>query len=196
MGDYKMDKEIIYRDDSTEIRRLNDSIHDYKKLEQWYNNPEVNEYFEQRILTYEEIKKKYYPRTKEDCNVKVFIINQADKAIGLVQYYKSESEKLNKLGIYGNTYEIDIFIGEKSSCNKGIGTKIIRIVTDYLFESCDAKQIILTPQARNMRAIKCYINAGYKIEKEFTSVDTLGNTVKETLLIIQKENYSERELLE
>lgn len=107
----------------------------------------------------------------------------------MVQYYKSESDKLNKLGIYGNTYEIDIFIGEKNSCNKGIGTKIISIVTDYLFESCGAKQIILTPQARNMRAIKCYINAGYKIEKDFMSLDTLGNNVEETLLIIQKENY-------
>lgn len=173
-----MDRKIIYKDDSIEIRKLNDSIRDYKKLEQWYKNPEVYKYFEQRTLTYNEIKKKYYPRTKDECNVKVYIIKQADKAIGLVQYYKCETEKLNKLCLNDTTYEIDIFIGEKNSCNKGIGTKIIRIITGYLFDSCDAKQVILTPQAKNMQAIKCYINTGYKIDKEFMSLDTLGNSVR------------------
>ena len=53
------------------LRRLKDDEADYQLLTKWCSQKEIYDRFEQRLLTYDEIKAKYYPRTLNDAKVVV-----------------------------------------------------------------------------------------------------------------------------
>lgn len=51
---------------------------------------------------------------------------------------------------------MDQFIGETEYWNKGIGTKFVKSMIDYLINYEKADRIVMDPQAWNERAIACY----------------------------------------
>ena len=112
-------------DDELKLIRLKDDDNDYKDLEKWYKEKEVNTYFEQRELSFDEVKNKYKERTKEDAKVKVYMINLNNRNIGIIQYSRKDQD----------TLEIDIFIGESKLLNKGIGTKLLEYIKNYASRS-------------------------------------------------------------
>ena len=80
------------------LRKLNDNEKDYKLLEKWYQEEEIYLHFEQKKLTYEEVKKKYLPRTAEDAKIPVFMIEYDNIPVGIIQYQliNDENKKLYK----------------------------------------------------------------------------------------------------
>ena len=84
--------------DNVFLRRLEDNINDYKLLEKWYQEEEVYLQFEQRKLTFDEVKEKYYPRTLEDANVPVYMIEYNNIPVGIIQY-KLVDEENNVTGM-------------------------------------------------------------------------------------------------
>ena len=170
------------------LRRLKDDFKDYKLLEKWYQEEEVYLSFEQRKLSYEEIVDKYSKRTIENSNIPVFMIEYDDIPIGIIQYQliDDENKKLYNLDI-DNYYEIDIFIGEISLHNKGIGKIVINLISDYLFKEKNANLLVMCPLKENIKAIKCYEGCGFKIIREFATNDTIGNIRKYELMIKEKE---------
>ena len=56
------------------LRQLHDSDDDYELLEKWYQEEEIYSHFEQRKLSYKEIKNKYYLRTLKDAKIPVYMI--------------------------------------------------------------------------------------------------------------------------
>ena len=69
-----MNKDMIIVDKEIYLRRLKDIESDYRYLEKWYKEKEVYLAFEQRVLSYEKIKNKYYERTLDNTKVPVYII--------------------------------------------------------------------------------------------------------------------------
>ena len=65
-----------------------------------------------------------------------------------------------------NVYGVDLFIGEPDYWGQGIGTSIMKIITQYLFNKKQAYSIILDPHIDNSRAIRCYEKVGFKIIKK------------------------------
>lgn len=169
------------------LRRLKSLDSDYKYLEKWYQEEEIYYHFEQRKLTYEEIKNKYLPRTKTDAKIPVFMIEYDSVPIGIIQYQliNEENKKLYDLNIE-NCYEIDIFIGELNLHNKGIGKTSINLISNYLFKEKNAKALVMCPLKDNYNAINCYKNCGFTIRKEFETKDTIG--VKQGYVLMTKEN--------
>lgn len=155
---------MINADNNILLRKLKNIDSDYKYLEKWYKEVEIYSAFEQRVLSYEEIKKKYCERTLESTKVPVYMIEYKKSPIGIVQYKEIDNNK----------YELDIFIGEINLHNKGIGQLVINKMCEYLFNN-NAKEIIMCPLKDNLKAIKCYKKCGFIIEKEFTDKDTIGN---------------------
>lgn len=167
------------------LRLLEDRESDYKNLEKWYKDRDVYLSFEQRILTYDEIQNKYKSRTKEDSDIKVYIINYKDKDIGIVQYKKVIIDKeLYKIN-YDRAYEIDIFIGDNNYRNSGIGTIVINYISDYLLEDKDINIVIMSPLSNNKKAIRCYEKAGFKYINSYYDKDTIGN-IQEYYLMIKR----------
>ena len=155
------------------LRPFKDIDFEYKQIHEWCSNKAVYEWFEQRVLSLDEIKRKYKNKiNKQD----LYIIQYNNKDIGLVQIYKYDKE----------SYEYDLYIGVEEYLSKGIGTNIVNLVNDKIFNEYKAKSIILRPFKRNKRAVNCYLKAGFKIIDEYDGTDTLGNP--ETYLVMKKTN--------
>ena len=77
---------MIIINDELKLRRLKDDESNYRYLEKWYKEKEVYHAFEQRVLSYEEIKDKYYERTldnnKYELDIFIGDINLHNKGIG------------------------------------------------------------------------------------------------------------------
>lgn len=158
--------------DNIKLRLLKET--DFEKIYHWCQNKYVYEWFEQRKLSLDEIKEKYQNKLnskKQD----LFIINYNNHDIGLVQKYLYKDK----------TYEYDLFIGEEEYLSKGIGSRIVNLVNEKIFNDYSADSIILRPFKRNERACNCYKKCGFKIVKEYDDVDTLGN--KEKIVMFMKE---------
>ena len=172
--------------DDIKLRRLKDCDEDYHLLEKWYQEEEVYSQFEQRILKYEEIKNKYYPRTKYNAKIPVYMILYSNKPVGIIQYQKINKDNQKLYGINDNdAYEIDIFIGEINYHNKGIGTKSINIINDYLFSKKNATKTIMCPTKNNAKAKKCYEKCGFVEKKKYKTNNTVG--IEEEFILMTKE---------
>ena len=166
------------------FRKLEDNDDEYKMLHRWCSNKNVYEWFEQRILTFDEIKKKYKNKLQKG-NQDILIIQADNKDIGLVQIYKFDKDiELNISS--DNIYEYDIFIGEEEYTSKGLGSLIINLIDEIIYSKYNADSIILRPFKRNVRAVKCYQKCGYNIIDEYESTDTIGN--KENILVLINNN--------
>lgn len=180
-------KEVIIENQNIKLRPLQDTKLDYQNLYEWCQNENVYKYFEQRVLTYDEIVKKYQKRIEPTSNIKVLIIEYNNMPIGLLQYYKFDGDiKLKQLENYQNIYEFDLFIGVNDLYSIGIGTKVIHMINNYLFEELQADCIVLRPFKDNVRGIKCYEKCGYKTIFEYDDQDTIGNKCITVVMIKDK----------
>ena len=94
--------------DKIELVNFSDEDAIYKLLYKWCSNKFVYEWFEQRILSYDEIVKKYKKKLL-DGKQKLFLINYNNKPIGLVQIYKYDDLILDELKKYKEIdYKIDV----------------------------------------------------------------------------------------
>ena len=174
-------------DGKLKLRQLNDSDKDYEWLEKWYQEEEIYSHFEQRKLSYEEVKDKYYPRTLKDAKIPVYMILYDDMPIGIIQYQCLSKENQKLYGIHSrNVYEIDIFIGELSMQGKGLGQKAIHLLSKFLCQEKEAELLVMCPLKNNKPAIECYKKCGFKIEKVFKTKDTIGNLQEYLLMIKEK----------
>ena len=168
------------------FRKLIDNDEDYNMLYNWCKNDYIYEWFEQRLLSLEEIKNKYKRKLNEK-KQELLIIQDDNKDIGLVQLYKYDNDlNTNLLSNYKNIYEYDIFIGDESYLSKGIGSKVIELVNYKIYNEYLGDAIILRPFKRNTRAIKCYQKCGFNILYEYNDQDTIGNP--ETIVVMLNKN--------
>ena len=115
------------------FKKLRDNNEHYLKLYEF-----VYEWFEQRILSFEEIVNKYKTKLKNK-KQDLYIIQLNNKDIGLVQIYKFENDiNISYLDKYKNAYEYDLFIGEEGYLNKGIGKKIADSINDMIYQKYNA----------------------------------------------------------
>ncbi len=174
-------------DNDLKLRPLNNSEKDYKILEKWYQEEEIYSHFEQRKLSYDEIKDKYLPRTLKNAKIPVYMIEYEKNPVGIIQYQLIGDDNKKLYGIScDNCYEIDIFIGEITMHNRGIGEKTINVLTEFLFNNCQAELLVMCPLRNNIPAIKCYKKCGFDVCKSFKAKDTIGN-FQEYFLMIKEE---------
>lgn len=176
---------INYKD--INLRLLKDIKSDYQYLYTWYQSKEVYTYFEQRSLSYEEIVRKYQPRTTQESITPVYMIEYKNIPIGIIQYTKLTQEDKSKYHLTKNGYEIDIFIGNSKYYNLGIGTYVIKLLIQEL--SLSKNIFVMTPETRNHRAINCYKKVGFIPHEKFYELDTLGKNIQEKIIMVLNNNW-------
>lgn len=173
----------LYEDDDIYLRDIVDSDEEYKRLYTWCLNPNVYEYFEQRVLSYDEVVSKYRKRVGNE-EIRTLIIVYKNKEIGLVQYEKVDDEDRRYFGIsLDNVVLIDIFIGEGSLYGLGIGSRVVKYISKYLLLNFD--MVIANVLSSNSNSINMCLNSGFKKLNEFDYFDTLGTKTKNTLLYLR-----------
>lgn len=153
--------------DDLKIRNLKHE--DFSLLYKWLTDEKVLEFYGGRDKKYTlETIKEHYTELWKDEIIRV-IIEYLGKPIGYGQIYKMYDElyedyhypKTNEI-VYG----MDQFIGEVEYWSKGIGTKYIKMIFDFLKNERNANAVILDPHQNNLIAIKAYQKAGFRIVED------------------------------
>lgn len=169
------------------LKKLRNNKLDFKKIYIWCSQPHVYTYFEQRILSLDEITTKYQNKLKSNIQ-ELYIIKSNKIDIGLVQIYKYN----NDLNIpYLNNkivYEYDLFIGNKEYLNNNIGRKTIQIINNKIIKKYHPEAIILRVSSANKRAIKCYTHSNFKKLSTYESTNTINKKEKYIVMIYERNN--------
>ena len=158
---------IDIKKENIRIRELTEE--DFPLILKWLTDEKVLEYYGGRDKKYTlETIQKHYTEKWESEVIRV-IIEYNNIPIGYGQIYKMYDELYKEYQYQKNNeivYGMDQFIGEVNYWNKGIGTKYIKIIFDFLKKEKNADSVIVDPHKNNLRAIKCYERAGFNIIKE------------------------------
>jgi aminoglycoside 6'-N-acetyltransferase len=157
-----------------ELIKFVDDENNYKLMHKWCSNDFVYEWFEQRVLSFDEIKNKYKNKLMSG-EQDMYIMVCDDTPIGYVQIYKNDE-----------SYEYDLFIGEEDYLHRGIGSRVVKMINDLIYEKYKVDHIVLRPFKRNVGAVNCYKKNGFEIIDEYEDEDTLGNKEIYLLMINKK----------
>lgn len=151
---------MICKSDALEVQQLKND--NQKVLLNWLSNPEVLRYYEGRdqVFTPEKIKQDFFSLQDEVVRCIVYYYKEP---IGYLQFYEINGEE-REVYQYGKEviFGMDQFIGEPHFWNKGIGTRLITLVSQYLLDEKDADWVVVDPQTGNERAIRCYEKCGFE----------------------------------
>jgi aminoglycoside 6'-N-acetyltransferase len=160
--------EVVAQDGDLVVRLMRDEDADYWHMSRWLSDDRVLEYYDGRDnpLSVEGAREKYGPRSRGEGSVSSCILELEGKPIGYLQFYRTDDfdEWRTLIGLEPDParYSIDIFIGEPALWNQGLGTRALRSVLGHLFGDREASAVVITPFAWNERAIRCYVNAGFR----------------------------------
>ena len=136
------------------IRLMRDDDSDYTSLSAWLTDPRVLEFYEGRDSpqSLEDVRTNFNPGLMALEGTTPCFIEWQGTPIGYIQFYPSEVE---------GTWGLDQFIGIPDHWNHGLGTRTVRLMLNFLFETKHSLKCQLDPHATNHRAIRCYEKAGF-----------------------------------
>lgn len=150
---------ILYHKGNLNVRILEEE--DKILLVKWLSDPTVLEFYEGRDSPFDldKVNEVFYIPQNEEIKC---IVEFDGNEIGNLQFYQLDDETKREYGYFNETvYGIDQFIGEPNYWNRGIGTLLVTSMTEYLIEQKEADRIVMDPQIRNIRAIRCYEKCGF-----------------------------------
>ena len=138
---------------------------DLPMLHSWLNRPHIVEWWggdeERRTIT--GVYERYQPRILGKDRVTSYIAMFDEESIGYAQSYSVLGsndgwwETETDPGVRG----IDQLLANESQLNKGLGTMLVRRLTEQLFSNVAVTKIQTDPAPDNLRAIRCYEKAGF-----------------------------------
>jgi aminoglycoside 6'-N-acetyltransferase len=98
-----------------------------------------------------------------------FVIRVNGKSIGYIQYYNKHDfppeQGYNTFSLPDSCGAMDLYIGEKEFCGKGIGTQTISLfLKQHVLKKFD--YVFVDPDTKNFNAINAYSKAGFSIKKQ------------------------------
>ena len=182
--------DLVIDDGDLVVRRMRDADDDYDLLVVWRNRPHVRRRWDPDLpaLTLASAKKEYRADTTPDALTFACIIELDGAPIGFIQFYKwaSYAKEATEVGIPFDdaTYSLDVFIGDPNLIGKGVGTRVVTLMSDYLIDELGASAVSLTTDLDNHAAQRCYEKAGFKKIKEVLDTDTYqGERVRCWLMV-------------
>ena len=146
------------------LRLMSDA--DIPLLHDWLNRTHIVEWWGGERPSLETVREQYLPRILAQDRVVPYIGMLGDTPFAYAQSYVA-------LGAGGGWWEeetdpgvrgIDQSIGYPELLGKGLGCKLVRALVDVLFADPNVTKIQTDPAPNNLRAIRCYENAGFRSE--------------------------------
>jgi AacA4 family aminoglycoside N(6')-acetyltransferase len=146
---------------------------DLPLLHTWLNRPHIVEWWGGGRPTMDEIRAHYTPRLMDEAGVTPYIAMLGEHPFAYAQSYVV-------LGSGGGWWEdetdpgvrgIDQSIGEAYLLGQGLGTKLVRTLVETLLQDPSVTKVQTDPAPTNLRAIRCYERAGFRIEKHIVTPD-------------------------
>jgi aminoglycoside 6'-N-acetyltransferase len=183
--------DVIAAEGNLAVRLMRDERADYELMVGWRNSPHVREWWDpdDPPLTLAGAMEEFGPSLRGDDHTTSCIVDVAGSPVGFIQYYPwdDEAEYLAEVGVAvpAAAWGIDLFIGEPDLIGQGIGTRLVRLVSEHLFAEKGASAVALATETGNARAQAAYVKAGMRTVQEFHDTDTRGGQRVESFLMIR-----------
>jgi aminoglycoside 6'-N-acetyltransferase len=188
---------MLISKDEINIRPMQNNKHDYQLMNKWRTDEKVLEFYGGRDEPYDlkRVIKTYKPRILGKEPLKACIFSYENRDIGYLQYYQLNQlpEHIREMYSLENThqvYGIDLFIGETEYWNQGIGTKVLSLAIEYIFSNLEAVKIVIDPNIKNHRAIRCYEKCGFVKIKLLPSHDLHEGKYQDCWLMAREHDIS------
>ena len=131
-------------------------------LREWLLRPHVAEWWGP-AESIDELRESYIAGVEQRSTTRAYIVRVDERPIGFIQSYVV-------MGSGGGWWEnetdpgargTDQFLAEPGDLNRGIGSAMLRVFVDRLFEDPSATVVQTDPDPLNTRAIRCYARAGF-----------------------------------
>ncbi len=182
---------VIATEGNLAVRLMRDEPADYERIVGWRNSPHVREWWDpdDPPLTLAGAMEEFGPSLRGDDHTTSCIVEVDGKPVGFIQYYPwdDEADYVAEVGISvpAAAWGIDLFIGEPDLLGQGIGTRLVRLVSEFLFAEKRASAVALATETGNARAQAAYMKAGMRTVQAFHDTDTRGGQPVESILMIR-----------
>ncbi len=141
---------------------------DLPKMTKWLSDERVLEFYEGRDThwTQTDVAAHFFGPPDHDVEFLRVAIELDNEAVGYGQLYRLYGPlfDLYRMPDTGESvYAMDQFIGEPDLWGAGIGTRYVRLATDWLVRERGATAVVMDPRKANARAVRCYQKAGFEI---------------------------------
>lgn len=141
-------------------------------LTRWLSDPRVLAFYEGRDNPHDaaRVQAVFYDTLPE--NEVPCLVEWEGRPIGYLQFYRHDAEALADFGLEEGAFGMDQFIGEPDCWNRGIGSRMLRLMLPYLFECEGATRVTVDPLIENARAIRAYEKCGFVKRKRLPAYET------------------------
>lgn len=162
---------IIAKNEHLCIRKMEETEADLRQHLKWMTDPDTMKYWDGMTVhyTYSMILEMY--RDHQEEGVTPCFVELNGKPIGYIQFcvipdaegYECPEEEWAKYFVPGEQIiGIDMFIGDTACRDRGIGTEMLSLLGNALFEKYGAGALVVDPKTHNARAIACYHKCGFE----------------------------------
>ena len=130
---------------------------DLPDLLRWRQDPEVEAFCDVAPADLEACREEFLD--VDVAPVWRFVIEWAGRGVGNIEYNHPWADT-----DYLWSAAIDIFIGEADARDRGVGTEAVRTMLKFLFEEKGVHRVTIDPEVDNMRAIRAYQKAGFRLD--------------------------------
>lgn len=151
------------------FREMQNTPQDTARLLEWLSNPSVTRWAWAEGVPWnmEKIQEDFFSKTSPDEEITPCFIEVDNEAVGYIQFYPVHEDSYPfqpplSYAQFAGGYGVDLLIGYPGLWNKGVGSRIIRQVSEYLFAHKGAKLICADPRRDNPRSVACWEKAGFE----------------------------------
>ena len=155
---FRVDEVSLYFASPDDIKLVYDMMHEDEAVREMLFYGESEDWpFDKFTQT----ERKWFPGI-ESRNA-YYLIEYENEFIGWISHSYNDAKIENM--------EVDIAFNSFKHTGKGLGTKIIRALTDYAHEKYGIKTFMIRPGRHNTRAIRAYEKNGFKIAESYDPND-------------------------
>jgi aminoglycoside 6'-N-acetyltransferase len=111
-----------------------------------------------------DIEAEFGPCLDGDDPTLLFLCVEHDRPVGLVQIYRMADNPDYAAAVgFADAGALDLFIGEASACNRGLGTRVIALATERIWSTYpDVTGALAGPSVHNRPSIRAFEKAGFR----------------------------------
>jgi aminoglycoside 6'-N-acetyltransferase len=180
----------FFTTDELTFRPITDA--DVPLLARWLSDPLVIEWWYGVTHPFDEemVRKEYLDGADPDTDHAIVELDGVP--VGFQEWYPllacepADVAKFENLGVsVDGGFGIDQFVGESKLHNRGIGSRLVRAMSDWLLAERGAVVVGTAPVIENARAVRAYEKAGFRPVGVMPEFDELDGEQRDCLLMVR-----------